>query len=351
MSKFKEYATECELVKESVLMNKINASFQGVFGGSYQIINKSMEELKVNYIEKVIYFIKENLVDTTIYENEDMKKHTTFKTGGTADLMVESNNISELQILMKYILKEKISYIIIGHGSNVIVSDNGIREVVVKIDKNLSEIIIENGTVEAKAGALFADVSKAALKDGLSGLEYACGIPGTIGGAVVMNAGAYGGEIKDNLVEALVLTCDGKITVRKVNELELGYRTSIIQTNGDVVLKAKFKLQKGDEEEIKKAMDDFTNRRKETQPLELPSAGSIFKRPSGHFVGKLIQDANLKGYQVGGAQVSTKHAGFIVNVDKASTSDILNLIGHIQSEINRLYQVELKTEVKAIGEF
>lgn len=304
----------------------------------------------MNGHEKIIDFVNRNLGAIKIYRDEDMKKHTTFKTGGTADLMIDAQSIFDLQILMKYILKEKIPYVILGHGSNVLVGDQGIREVVIKIENNLKRITVEGEKIHAEAGALLADVSKEAQKNGLTGLEFACGIPGTMGGAVVMNAGAYGGEIKEAIEEVQVLTADGELLVRKSHELELGYRTSIIQRNGDMVLKVKLSLKKGDPKAIQKVMDELTIKRENSQPSEYPSAGSIFKRPEGYFTGKLIQDANLRGYQIGGAQVSTKHTGFIVNADHATTRDVLNLIRHIQQEVKRLHKVELETEVKVIGE-
>jgi len=305
----------------------------------------------MSHLEKAVNFIKMNLAETVFYLNEDMKKHTSFKTGGRADLLVEPGDILELQNLIKYILKENIPYIIIGLGSNTIVSDHGIREVVIKISKSLSKCTLENETLEAEAGALLTDVSKEAQENGLIGFEFACGIPGTIGGAVFMNAGAFDGEIKNILEEILVLTSDGEFLTRKIYELELGYRTSIMQTNGDIILKAKFHLNKGDKEEIKNKMDELNRKREQSQPIEFPSAGSIFKRPVGHFTGKLIQEANLKGYQIGGAQVSMKHAGFIINADNAATSDILKLIKHIQCEVKSRYDVDLETEVRFIGEF
>jgi UDP-N-acetylmuramate dehydrogenase len=305
----------------------------------------------MEYLNRVIGYINENLVDTVYHLNEDMKKHTTFKTGGTADILVESQNITELQMLMKFVLKEGIPYIIVGRGSNLIVSDKGIRELVIKIDKNLCKCVIDNEKLVAEAGATIIDVSKEAQKNSLSGLEFACGIPGTVGGAVFMNAGAYGGEIKEILEEVLVLTKYGDLIVKKVNELELGYRSSVIQKNGDIILEATFSLSRGNKEDIQNKMNELTCKREESQPLEFPSAGSIFKRPTGHFTGKLIQDANLSGYKIGGAQVSLKHAGFIINVGNATTSDILSLIKHIQTEVKKLFGVELETEVKLIGEF
>ena len=300
--------------------------------------------------DKIVEFINENLVYTAYYLNEDMRQHTSFKTGGKADILVESHKIAELQSFMKFVIREEIPFIVVGRGSNLIVSDKGVRELVIKIGKNLSRCEIDNEMLEVEAGAAVIDVSEEAQRNSLSGLEFACGIPGSVGGAVCMNAGAYGGEIKDILEEVLVLTAKGDLTVRKAEDLKLGYRSSVIQDNGDLVLKAKFKLRNGNKEEIKNTMKELMRKREESQPLELPSAGSIFKRPAGHFTGKLIQDAGLRGYQLGGAQVSLKHAGFIVNAGNASSSDILRLIQHIQAEVKRLFDVELETEVRFIGE-
>lgn len=305
----------------------------------------------MSHYEQVANYIQVNLLDTAIYFNEDMKKHTTFKTGGNADLLIEPGNILELQKLIKYLIKENIPYIIIGQGSNVIVSDQGLRQVVIKIGKRLSGCTTQNEKLEAEAGALLSDVSKAAQENGLSGLEFACGIPGSIGGGVFMNAGAYGGEIKDVLQEILVLTINGELLIRKVSALALGYRTSMMQSNGDIILKALFNLTKRDQGEINKTMDELNRKREQTQPLEFPSAGSIFKRPAGYFTGKLIEESNLKGYQIGGAQVSMKHSGFIVNVGNAATSDIIELIKHIQHEVKGRFEVDLETEVRFIGEF
>jgi UDP-N-acetylmuramate dehydrogenase len=305
----------------------------------------------MDHSEKAAGFIQLNLAETVFSFHEEMKKHTTFKTGGSADLFIEPGNIPELQKLINYLSKENIPYLIIGQGSNIIVSDQGLRQVVIKVGKRLSRCTIENEKLEAEAGALLADVAKEAQENGLSGLEFACGIPGSIGGGVFMNAGAYGGEIRDVLQEILVLTAGGKLLIRKIDELELGYRTSIMQANGDIVLKATFRLTKGDKDQIKNTMAELNGKREQSQPLEFPSAGSIFKRPAGYFTGKLIEACNLKGYQIGGAQVSTKHAGFIVNTGNATTSDIIELINHIQREVKSRFAVDLETEVRFIGEF
>lgn len=314
------------------------------------------EESTMNYKEKVAAFIQANLTETAVYINEDMKKHTSFQTGGSADLFIEPGDIEELQKLIIYLHQEKIPYLIIGQGSNTIVSDRGIREVVLKIGRSLSKCTVDQATLTAEAGALLTDVCQVAQQNSLAGMEFACGIPGTIGGGVFMNAGAYGGEIRDILEEILVLTKDGEFIIRKTGELELGYRRSVMQTNGDLILKAKFRLVKGEQgsdhkEEIQTRMDDLNSRRKQAQPLEYPSAGSIFKRPEGCFTGKLIQDAGLKGLRIGGAQVSEKHAGFIVNRGGASTTDIINLIKHIQGEVKSRFGIDLETEVRFVGDF
>lgn len=306
----------------------------------------------MSHSEKVAGFIQKHLAQTVFHINEDMKEHTSFKTGGSADILVEPGNVLDLQNLIKYLSKESIPYLVIGQGSNTIVSDRGIREVVIKISSGLSKCIVtEKQTLIAEAGAFLTDVTKEALNHSLSGMEFACGIPGTIGGAVFMNAGAYGGEIKDILEEIFVLTRDGEFVIRRVDVLELGYRKSIMQTNGDLIISAKFRLVKGDQEEIKSKMNELAGKREQTQPLEYPSAGSIFKRPEGHYTGKLIQDAGLKGYQIGGAQVSLKHAGFIINTGNATTEDIINLIQHIQREVKIKFGVDLETEVRFVGEF
>lgn len=301
--------------------------------------------------KKVSKFIEENLKETIFRLNEDMKLHTSFKTGGRADIFIEPGSIAELQILIKYFLTENIPYLIIGQGSNVIVSDQGLRLAVIKIGQNLNKCSAEGETVTAEAGAKLSEVALIAQQNSLTGMEFSSGIPGSIGGAVFMNAGAYGGEIKDILEEILILTKDGELKTRKTEELELGYRSSIMQNNGDIIVRARFHLNKGDKEEIKNKMAELNSKRELTQPLEYPSAGSIFKRPEGHFTGKLIQDAGLKGFQIGGAQVSEKHAGFIINSGNAATDDIINLIKHIQREIKSQFGVDLETEVRFVGDF
>jgi UDP-N-acetylmuramate dehydrogenase len=305
----------------------------------------------MNHIEKAAGFIQANLMESIVQMNEDMKKHTSFQTGGNADLFIEPGNIEELQILIRYLREENIPYLIIGQGSNTIVSDLGIREAVIKIGGKFNKCTVDKETVTAEAGAPLEAVCQEAQKNCLTGMEFASGIPGSIGGAVFMNAGAYGGEMKDILEEVLVLTKDGEYATYKAQDLELGYRTSIMQKNGDLILSATFRLEKGNSADIQNKMDELKSRREQAQPLEYPSAGSVFKRPEGHFTGKLIQDAGLKGCQIGGAQVSMKHAGFIINTGGASTTDILSLIRHIQREVKTRFGVDLKPEVRLIGDF
>jgi len=244
--------------------------------------------------------------------DEPMKNHTSFKVGGPADILVTPVSVSQLSQILK--------------GTNLIVRDKGIRGVVVKIFDNLNQFTVKDDIITAYAGILLSRVSTIAYENGLTGLEFACGIPGTLGGAVAMNAGAYGGEMKDVVVETEYMDKDGEIRVVRDDGHQFGYRTSFIQKNSGIVIKTSMKLKKGNKEEIKALMDDLTQRRQEKQPLEMPSAGSIFKRPEGYFAGKLIEDCGLRGHRIGGAEVSQKHCGFIVNTGDAKAKDILDLI-------------------------
>ena len=240
---------------------------------------------------------------------------------------------------------------IMGNGSNLLVSDQGYRGVVIQLFRQLNDIQCEGNVIRAQAGALLSAVANRALEEKLTGFEFAAGIPGTLGGACVMNAGAYGGEMKDVLKSVTVLTREGeRITLQK-NELELGYRTSIIAKKDYIVLEAEIELKAGDAEEIKAVMDDLKERRTTQQPLEYPSAGSPFKRPEGYFAGNLIQESGLQGFQVGGAQVSEKHCGFVINKDQATAADIAELIRQVQDRVEEKFGVRLETEVKRLGEF
>lgn len=285
-----------------------------------------------------------------VIKNELMKNHTTFKVGGPADYLVTPYSKEELSEVIKLCNEKGIPYFVMGNGSNLIVKDNGIRGVVIKLSNNFSECSVEENKLYVCSGTLMSKVGKIALDNGLAGFEFGSGIPGTVGGAVVMNAGAYGGEIKDIIVSATVLSSSGEIIELSKDELELSYRSSCIIPNNYIVLSAVFELEKGDVDEIKRKMNEYAAARREKQPLEYPSAGSTFKRPEGYFAGKLIMDTGLKGYKMGGAQVSTKHCGFVINAGGATAQDILDLISDVQDRVEDKFGVRLETEVKVIGE-
>ena len=281
--------------------------------------------------------------------DEPMRNHTWFEIGGSADILVIPDSVEKLIKIIHYVKKNNIPTFLIGNGSNLLVKDGGIRGIVIKTEM-INSIKVDGMTITAECGALLADISEAAYDAGLTGFEFACGIPGTLGGAVFMNAGAYDGEMSFVLDKVRVITPDLRVITLSKNELELGYRTSAVKTNGYVVLDAVVLLESGSKEEIKAKIEDLTHRREDRQPLEFPSAGSTFKRPAGYYAGKLIQDAGLKGYQVGGAQVSEKHSGFVINKDHAEAKDVLNLISYIQSTVMDKFNVELCTEVLIVGE-
>jgi UDP-N-acetylmuramate dehydrogenase len=281
--------------------------------------------------------------EANIYINEPMSKHTSFKTGGPADVLVIPENREEIVKLFKLDVPKTI----IGNGTNLLVKDGGIRGLVIKISKNNNYSISEN-VVTAESGISVVKLSKICADNGLSGLEFACGIPGTLGGAVMMNAGAYGGEFKDVVFETEFLDNNGNVST--ITNHEFGFRSSVFMKMNGIILSSKLKLNYEDKEIINNKMKELTEARKAKQPLNMPSAGSTFKRPEGYFVGKLIEEVGLKGYSIGGAQVSTLHAGFIVNSGNATSTDILNLIHHIQNIVNDKYGVNLETEIRIIGE-
>lgn len=287
----------------------------------------------------------------SILTDEPMSRHTTFRVGGPADFFVTPKAKEEVRDVIRICKEAGMPYYIIGNGSNLLVSDAGYRGVIVQIYKEMNEVKVEGDLVKAQAGALLSGIAAKALGAELSGFEFASGIPGTIGGACVMNAGAYGGEMKDVLESVTVLTGEGKIIELGRNELELGYRTSVIAKKGYIVLGAVLKLERGDGEKIKTYMDELKEKRVTKQPLEYPSAGSTFKRPEGYFAGKLIQDAGLRGYQVGGAQVSEKHCGFVINKGDATARDVRQLISDVQKKVYEEFHVQIEPEVKMIGEF
>lgn len=283
--------------------------------------------------------------------NEPMKKHTTFRIGGKADYFVLPNTEEQIQAVVRLCEDKKVPYYFLGNGSNLLVSDRGYRGVIINIYKNRNHINIEGNRITAQAGALLSKIAKEALNASLTGFEFAAGIPGTLGGAVVMNAGAYGGELKQVLVSAKVLNREGEILTLTNEELKLGYRTSVIPGGGYLVLEAELELKPGNQEEIRGRMDDLAARRSSKQPLEFPSAGSTFKRPEGYFAGKLIMDSGLRGYSVGDAAVSEKHCGFVINKGSATAKEVLSLIRHVQEEVLRQFGVKMETEVKMLGDF
>lgn len=282
---------------------------------------------------------------------EPMSRHTTFRIGGAADYFVKPQNPAEAAAVTRLCKESEIPYYILGNGSNLLVGDKGFRGVIIQIGKEMSSIVIEGTALRVQAGALLSRTAKEAADHNLTGMEFAAGIPGTLGGAVVMNAGAYGGEMKDILREVTVLDGEGRLKVLTNEELELGYRTSIVARNGYIVLEAVIDLKNGDKEEIQTLMDELRNKRVSKQPLEYPSAGSTFKRPEGYFAGKLIDDAGLRGFQVGGAQVSEKHCGFVINKENATAEDVVNLMRQVSEKVDEKFGVALEPEVKRLGEF
>ncbi len=277
--------------------------------------------------------------------------HTTFRVGGPADYFVMPESSGEVQQVISLCREEKMPYYVIGNGSNLLVSDEGYRGVILQIYRTMSRIEVEGTLIRAQAGALLSAIAAKAYENSLTGFEFAAGIPGTIGGASVMNAGAYGGEMKDVIRSVTVLDQDGKIRKIEREDLEMGYRTSIISKEGYITLEAEIELSEGKPEEIKALMDDLRTRRVTKQPLEYPSAGSTFKRPEGYFAGKLIQDTGLAGFQVGGAQVSEKHCGFVINKENATAADIDSLMRQVSEKVKEKFGVTLEPEVKRLGVF
>lgn len=311
--------------------------------------------------------VTEQLPQLSLMQDEPMKKHTTFRIGGPADYYAEPD-VSQISKLIEIAKACDMPVAVIGNGSNLLVGDKGIRGLVIGIGKGMSaievtEAVAQQSTAQdltaqgnchiitAGAGAILAAVAAKAAEASLSGLEFASGIPGSVGGAVVMNAGAYGGEIKDVLIDATVLTADGELKTVTRDELDLSYRHSIVPEKGYIVLSARFRLTPKPKDEIKSYMAELRAKRVEKQPLEYPSAGSTFKRPEGYFAGKLIMDAGLRGYSVGDAQVSQKHCGFVVNKGEATAADVLTLIKDVQETVLKQFGVKLEPEVKMIGEF
>lgn len=285
-----------------------------------------------------------------IFEKEPMKQHTTFRVGGPADVLV-TPSAEELPEIVALCQKFGVPYYIVGNGSNLLVGDKGIRGVVIEMTSRMGDIVCEGETVIAGAGASLGRVAAKAAEEGLTGIEFAAGIPGTVGGAVVMNAGAYGGEMKDIITSVLVMDEFGEKKELSTRELDFSYRHSCIPEKRYIVLRITMRLRKGCTDEIRAKMSELREMRISKQPLEYPSAGSTFKRPEGYFAGKLIMDAGLRGFQVGGAQVAEKHCGFVINKDNASAADIYRLMQEVTAKVEAEFGVTLEPEVKMLGEF
>lgn len=307
-------------------------------------------EKKINI--ELIYGKIEKIVEAKrLIVNASMSKYTSFRTGGNADIMVIVENEEEIQALLRLLSEEDVPHIILGNGSNILVKDGGYKGVVVKLGENFNVIKVKDNQAIAYAGAKISTVAKEAMECGLSGMEFASGIPGSVGGGVFMNAGAYGGEIKDIILSVTAITRDGskKYEITK-EEMKLGYRHSTFHENGDIIISATFQLKPGEKNVIAAEMKELMDRRNQKQPVNLPSAGSFFKRPNGYYAGQLIQDSGLKGLSVGGAQVSPLHAGFIVNNGGATATDILNLMKLIQNTVFNKFGVNLEPEVRILGD-
>lgn len=287
--------------------------------------------------------------DSQIQINAKMSENIYFKVGGPVDILLTPNTVQQLKDAITICKQNKIPFYVIGNGSNLIVKDGGIRGVVIKLCE-LNKIERVGNKITAECGALLKDVSTEAVNGALSGFQFASGIPGSVGGAVFMNAGAYDGEISFVIESAKVLDDNQEIRVLSKEELNLGYRQSVVMKKGYVVLSATFNLTPGDKEKIQARVDELTARREERQPLEYPSAGSTFKRPEGYFAGKLIEDAGLKGFTIGGASVSDKHAGFVINNGNGTAKDVLEVIYHVRDEVKRQFDVDLYPEVRILGE-
>lgn len=296
-------------------------------------------------------FIKSVISQDRILFQEPMSRHTTFRVGGEAACMLLIHSEEELCKLIPYFKLIGQEYFILGNGSNLLVGDKGYQGIVLKLDKGMQEIQVEDTRIRVKAGALLSQTANLARDHGLTGMEFAAGIPGSIGGAVVMNAGAYEGEMKQIVESVRAMNTDGEIMTLDNDTMEFGYRTSVIRNRPFVVLEAVLTLQKGDVQAITARMEELAQLRRSKQPLEYASAGSTFKRPEGYFAGKLIMDAGMRGYRIGGAQVADKHCGFIVNTGKATAADIKEVIEEVQARVKQRFHVDLEPEVVFLGDF
>ena len=302
-----------------------------------------------DHLQALTWRLRQIVGEDGVLVDEPMSAHTTFEIGGPADLFVIPDDIEEACEAIAACREAGEECFVLGCGSDLLVSDEGYRGVVIALSDGLLNVSVEGEEMTCQAGVSLREASEMACELGLAGLEFACGIPGSVGGACFMNAGAYGGCIADILSSVCALMPDGLLANIPVGELALGYRKSRVRDEGLVVLSATFRLREGRPEDIRARMDDLTQRREEKQPLDRPSAGSTFKRPEGHFAGKLITDAGLKGYQHGGAGVSSKHAGFVVNLGGATAADVRVVISHVQDEVERQFGVRLEPEVRFLG--
>ena len=301
--------------------------------------------------EAVYEYIRANVPEEDILTEEPMSRHTTFRIGGEAACFIRISSEEQLRKLIPYFENVGVEYFVLGKGSNLLVGDKGYPGVILQISDACQQIEAEENRLQVQAGAALSKVALFAMERGLEGLEFAAGIPGTVGGGVVMNAGAYGGEMKQVVESVRVLSSEGEILTLDNGTMEFGYRTSIIRNRNFTVLSVTFRLREGNREEIRARIGDFQKRRMEKQPLNYPSAGSTFKRPEGYFAGKLIMDAGLRGFQIGDARVSDKHCGFVVNVGKATARDVTDVIEEVQERVRERFGVSLEREVIYLGEF
>ncbi|MCM1025916.1 MAG: UDP-N-acetylmuramate dehydrogenase [Roseburia sp.] len=299
--------------------------------------------------EAVLQALKKFVPEENISLREPMAAHTTFRVGGPADCFLQLENTDQLIHVQKYLRLVGVPFYILGNGSNILVGDMGYSGVILQIGQRMSGIETEGCRIRAQAGAALAQVARTAMEQGLTGLEFASGIPGTVGGGIVMNAGAYGGELSDVTERVTVVNRDDEVMELDNETMEFGYRTSVVRANALTVTEAVFRLKAGSREQIREKMEELAARRREKQPLEFPSAGSTFKRPTGYFAGKLIMDAGLRGYQSGGARVSDKHCGFVVNTGNATAQDVADVIHEVQDRVKEKFHVELEPEIQFLG--
>ncbi|WWR15675.1 UDP-N-acetylmuramate dehydrogenase [Lachnospiraceae bacterium JLR.KK008] len=311
--------------------------------------------LKKTWVKTVNQALKDYMASILPAENiklqEPMNRHTSFRTGGEAAALVQVNDEEQLRKLLFYLRETENDYFILGNGTNLLVSDQGYDGVIIQIGTGMSRIDVEGNRVRVEAGALLAQTAKRAMEEGLTGMEFASGIPGSVGGGIVMNAGAYDGEMKQIVESVTVLNERGEEMELDCDTMEFGYRTSVIRNRPFVVTKAVLRLTEGEKESIRAKMEDFAARRKAKQPLEYPSGGSTFKRPEGYYAGKLIMDSGLRGYRVGGAQVSEKHCGFLINTGTATSEDIIELMSEVQERVRAKFGVVLEPEIVTLGNF